>query len=130
MKLELKKHNIYVREDLVEINYIKQNIMGIDITNLKIFLDNRKNRSKISINSLVTDFRKWNKKIIHSDRDSAFANKVIFNYAKQNDFIVHLMSKKVFKHNASTETLNWWIKQKFYKFSGNKFENKESFYNL
>ncbi|AOG60353.1 hypothetical protein SHELI_v1c10470 [Spiroplasma helicoides] len=157
-KSESKKHNIYVREDLVEMNYSRPNIIGMDGTNFKIFLNNGKNRSKINClisydwekrtivsysfdksensNSALSVFKetnnyaieKANQKIIQSDRGSAFANELIFNYVNENDFIVHSMSKKGFKHNAPTESLNGWIKQKFYKTFGNKFENKENFY--
>ncbi|WP_170264679.1 hypothetical protein [Spiroplasma tabanidicola] len=40
------------------------------------------------------------------------------------------MSKKGFKHNVPTESLNGWIKQKFFATYGDRFANKECFYNL
>ncbi|ASP28387.1 hypothetical protein SCORR_v1c06150 [Spiroplasma corruscae] len=61
-KSESKKHNIYVREDLVEMNYSRPNIIGMDGPNFKIFLNNGKNRSRI--NCLIS--YDWEKRTIVS----------------------------------------------------------------
>ncbi|AKU79672.1 hypothetical protein STURON_00426 [Spiroplasma turonicum] len=38
------------------------------------------------------------------------------------------MSRRGFKHNASTESLNRWVKEKFFKTYGCKFKNIQNFY--
>ncbi|QGS51490.1 hypothetical protein [Spiroplasma tabanidicola] len=105
---ESKKHNSYVRNDLIEMNYKTPNVVGIDGTNFKIFLNNSKSITKLSClisydwltrtivnykfdqseNSVIALYviQKINnyaiqnklKKIIQSDRGLAFSNESIF----------------------------------------------------
>ncbi|WP_342269045.1 hypothetical protein [Spiroplasma endosymbiont of Aspidapion aeneum] len=154
-----KKHNKFVNDDLVKMNYKTPNVIGVDGTNMKIFLEDKNSYKKLNCliyyiwenqkvlaykfdknensNSVIKVFENIstfannnNKKlIIQSERGSAFANENIFNFVKGNKKITHSMSEKGFKHNSPTESLNGWIKQKFIKSFGDKFKNLNHFLN-
>ncbi|WP_339030706.1 hypothetical protein [Spiroplasma endosymbiont of Cantharis nigra] len=54
--------------------------------------------------------------LIQTDRGTALANKMIFSFINKNsNFLTYSMSEAGFKHNAPTESLNGWVKNKFYK---------------
>ncbi|WP_041612590.1 hypothetical protein [Spiroplasma apis] len=155
---ESKKHNSYVRNNLIEMNFNTPNVVGVDGTNLKIELNNFYYKTKLNCmisydcdlktivaynfdknensNSSLKVFKRINEysvntksnKVIQSNKGLAFSCEKIFEYINKNNNIVHSMSKRGFKHYASTESLNRWVKEKFFKTYGCEFKNIQNFY--
>ncbi len=155
----INKNNNYIRKDLVMNNFKKENVIGVDGSHMKIrikgvlenqvviFGYNWSNNNMVSYffdrtensNNAFKVFNKIknyvknlsiSKFLIQTDRGTAFANKMIFSFINENsNFLTHSMSEAGFKHNAPTESLNGWVKNKFYKQYSNEFTSMEDFHN-
>ncbi|WP_342269210.1 hypothetical protein [Spiroplasma endosymbiont of Aspidapion aeneum] len=152
-------HNKYVRDDRVKNTYKTPIVIGINGTYFRFYLKGKKNITKtcaiisygwakkniiscsfqptenfanvLKVIKKINNYAKnENKKIIiQIDRGTAFANKSIYDYVDSSKNIFHSMSNSGFKHNSPTESLNGWIKQKFFKSFGRIFRDMKHFYN-
>ncbi|WP_342259103.1 hypothetical protein [Spiroplasma endosymbiont of Dioctria linearis] len=157
--LGINKSNNYIRKDSIMNNFKKENVIEVDGSHMKIrikgvlenqvviFGYNWSNNNIISYSFDRTEnsnnaFKVFNKIksyvknlsisifLIQTDRGTAFANKMIFSFINRNsNFLTHSMSEAGFKHNAPTESLNGWVKNKFYKQYSNEFTSMEDFHN-
>lgn len=95
---------------------------GTVITHKPDFTENKYLVGEVLLN--VIDKARSSEQIIYiqTDRGRANASKLV-KLIENNSSLKLSMSNAGFKHNAPTESLNGWIKEKFYHTYGKKFKN-------
>ncbi len=93
--------------------------------------ENSNNAFKVfnKIKNYVKNFS-ISKFLIRTDRGTKYANKIIFSFINKNsNFLTHSIFEAGFKHNAPIESVNGWVKNKFYKQYSNEFTSMVDFHN-
>ncbi|PPE05793.1 hypothetical protein ELUCI_v1c00810 [Williamsoniiplasma lucivorax] len=152
----INRNKKYRKDDMVGDNFQLENVIGIDGTEFKIFINNKlvkqncmiaydwsnstivghhfnpteNSNSALKVLDMIEKYAKKNsqKMIVQSDQGTAFVNKNVFSFIhKKRHQITHSMSNADFKHNAPTESLNGWVKSKFFLRFGNIYDSVEHF---